>query len=352
MSAARHTPYNSLCSSTWHSQTECHSPIFPSSSLPHRYPPRPQQEEQSHRKRPRVQEEQHSSLQVQQYWPNSQLNHQQQRQYLHGGNVVLNQRTRTPPFNGTFHGSDQEINNNGQNGIVTASDIENLGMVPRQARMIPRQYLMQVNGVQVTPLPSPTTLVFQGHFTAIEAESPVFMYQSSQTIPPMGDTRTGNSRMTVRRDTHTSTLPNVAQLDTNGNDEFARIAQSRRPLGKSNCCRGKEIYPSLNSITSDRQSQCRYLKETACSTSEYNPSCMFSKASSSSKPDVKSVTEYCDLAQFWRISQQDNCMDIFGTGKSSNANNNYVGKMDLTCLSQGGNDLPNIGSFLEYLEEL
>ena len=81
LSAALHTPYNSLCSSTWHSQTECHSPIFPSSSLPHRYPTTKTcsaPEEQSHRKRPRVQEEQ----QVQQYWPNNQLNHHQQQHYL------------------------------------------------------------------------------------------------------------------------------------------------------------------------------------------------------------------------------------------------------------------------------
>ena len=348
MSAALHTPYNRLCSSTWHSQTECHSPIFPSSSLPHRYPPRPQQEEQSHRKRPRVQEEKHSSQQVQQYWPNSQLNHQQEYQFFQygGNNAHNNQGTRTPHFNGTIHRSGQEINNNSQNGIFI-SDAENPAALPRQARTVPRQYLMQVNGVQVTPLPSPTTLVFQGHFTAIEAESPVFMYQSNQSTPPMGDTRTGNSRMAMRRDAHT--LSNVAQLDTSGNDEFVRIAQNRRPPGRNSSYGGKETYPPHNSIARDR---CRYLKETTRSTSEYNPSCMFSKASSSSKPDVKSVTECCDLAQFWRISQQDSCMDIFGTGKSNTTNNNYVGKMNLTCLQQGGNDLPNIGSFLEYLEEL
>ena len=368
MSAALHTPYNSLCSSTWHSQTECHSPIFPSSSLPHRYPPpRPSApEEQSHRKRPRVQEEQ----QVQQYWPNSQLNHHQQQHYLqYSGNAARNnQGTRNPHFNGTIHRSGQEINNNAQNSIFAASDTENLTTIPRQARTIPRQYLMQVNGVQVTPLPSPTTLVFQGHFTAIEAESPVFMYQSDQSALAespvfmyqsdqsalhMGDTRAGSSRnssyMAVRRDAHT--LPNMTQLDTARNDEFVRTVQSRKPPGRSNSYRAKEIYP-VNNIARDQHSQCRYLKETVRSTSEYNPSCMFSKASSASNPDVKSVSEYYDLAQFWRISQQDSCMDIFGTGKSPTTNNNHIGKMDLTCLSQAGNDLPNIGSFLEYLEEL
>ena len=353
LSAALHTPYNSLCSSTWHSQTECHSPIFPSSSLPHRYPPpRPAAaEEQSHRKRPRVQEEQ----QVQQYWPNSQLNHHQQQQYLQysGNSASNNQGTRNPHFNGTIHRSGQEINKNAQNSISAASDTEHLTTIPRQARTIPRQYLMQVNGVQVTPLPSPTTLVFQGHFTAIEAESPVFMYQSDQSAPHMGDTRAGNSRnsscMAIRRDAQT--LPTMTQLDSTGNDGFVRTVQSRKPPGRSNSYRAKEIYPA-NNIARDQHSQCRYLKETVRSSSEYNPSCMFSKASSASKPDVKSVSQYYDLAQFWRISQQESCMDLFGTGKSTATNNNHIGKMDLTCLSQGGNDLPNIGSFLEYLEEL
>ena len=301
---------------------------------------------------PRVQEEQR----VQQYWPNSQLSHLHQQQYLqYGGNSACNsQGTSNPHFNGTIPRSGQEINNNAQNSIYAASDTEHPTTVQRQARTIPRQYLMQVNGVQVTPLPLPTTLVFQGHFTAIEAESPVFMYQSDQSTPHMGDTRAGNSRnsncMAVRRDAHT--LPSVTQLDRTSNDEFVRTVQSRKPPGRSNSYREKEIYPTNSNIARDQHSQCRYLKETVRSTSEYNPSCMFSKASSASKPDVKSVTEYYDLAQFWRISQQESCMDIFGTGKSPTTNNHHIGKMDLTCLSQGGNDLPNIGSFLEYLEEL
>lgn len=342
LSAALHTPYNSICSSSWHSQTECHSPIFPSTSLPHRYPTRHVHEDHVHRKRQRVEEEA-STNQLQQHWTSNQFNHQQQK-YFHIGNYGLSQAETIPQYNGTTLGTSQEINNNNnyQRNMYTTNTEG--AVVPRQARAAPRQYLMQVNGVQVTPLPSPTTLVFQGHFTAIEAESPAFMLRSNQIESHLCNGNASNN-IPVRR--RMQVEPNLSETTTSASDNLIRTQPNTKTLVQKNSYSNKGI--RYQNIANSRRSQSQLVKQTILNNPEYNPSCMYSQASPS-KPDIKSVTDICDMSQFWKI-KQGNCMDIIGAEKATSKNNNNIGKLGLACIPQG-NDLPNIGSFLEYLEEI
>ena len=256
-------------------------------------------------------------------------------------------------YNGTMQhrSASQEINNN----TYTAST-ESAG-VPRQARAGPRQYLMQVNGVQVTPLPSPTTLVFQGHFTAIEADSPVFALRANRN--------NGDGSIGVRR--RAQAVPNVLQSTGGGGGggdggggggTMVRAELTTKipvPIQRTNdSCKYKanhgNHHGSLINSGPGRAAQCQLVKQTILHNPAYNPSCMYSKVSPS-KSDVKSISDLYDITQFWK-SNQGNCMDILGAERSTNNNsNNQTGKLGSASAPQG-NELPNIGSFLEYLEEI
>ena len=275
--------------------------------------------------------------------------------------AMRNLKEETSP--GAMISGSQEINNNRQLQ-EHVSCRERSSVVPaRQTRSVSRQYLMQVNGVQVTPLPSPTTLVFQGHFTAFEADSTpqtLMLQTRTPAVWPSSVNRQEGRGITPRTN---ESRPASGRSAATGN----HIQITDDSKGPEACSGGK--LPSADSLEEQiLQNNPRATRSTQChqvapfvlrDSNEYNPSCMFSKGLGP-QTAPKSETESCQVLQSWRKTRtQGKCMDILnGTEKvssSTQTNNNTTvnvfGKLDLGYLTQG-NDLPNIGSFLEYLEQL
>ncbi len=396
LSAALHTPYNSQCSSSWHSQAECHSPIFPSTSLPHRYtnkdgrrkliiptlvvfaselflqtnaiaffvsicryPSKPPSSNGEHftRKKPRLVHAVDNPAESS-GWTNSPCAEQKvwSGQYVvpWNGNQQLGHSTGQSyetHVQGTNAGEACPTGRaRNQNTRATTARGYRSHSLGRQCRMAPRQYLMQVNGVQLSPLPSPTTLVFQGHFTAFEAEAPAnYMFQEDQPARSrwceVGNVENRDFNLNEvglkRKDEDRQVRKVRVRRAADADDEREQHRElTKLPRMASFCCRRNKISSSCANNVPDNTGRStlshNHISKTVLNnTQEYNPSCMFSKKRTSFARDVKTKSGSCaDNSQFWKISQS---MDVLGTSRS--------------CMLQG-NDLPNIGSFLEYLEQL
>ena len=245
----------------------------------------------------------------------------------------------------------------GLNGFVP-----NGGTHRNFANRVPgRQYMMQVNGVQVSPLPNPTTLVFQGHFTAIEASAQAAILNPSQN--PLRNTWAPRDNQAIlngedwrksgqyNRKKQTSSV-NLHKTNTKKGEVAESVSKHENqalltpPSGKKQQNLKQNFSQSSSSPAGQRQTAITNVSEANSETLlpdlEYNPSCMYSKASS--KSDVKlPIDVYPRLATAMDITSRTDTQPL--------TNNNNVGKMGLDDIPTVS-DLPNIGSFLEYLEEI
>ena len=136
--------HSNECPSTWHAQTECHSPVFPTTNLPHKY---------LSKERVPCNEP-----------PSKNTRHQENPDSITKSSI----QCRGPPGCGVLapeyidyrEGAPLEETFCSYNPLEAA---------------LPRHYLMQLNGVGVSPQMPPTTVVFQGQLTAIETNRAGFL---------------------------------------------------------------------------------------------------------------------------------------------------------------------------------
>ncbi len=224
--------------------------------------------------------------------------------------------------------------------------------------------MMQVNGVQVSPLPNPTTLVFQGHFTAIEASAQSAVLNPSQNPTHNTWSNVGSQAIPsggqhwAKSDQYTGTFknqtnPSKALVKKGKVAKNASKAENQQlltpPSGKKEQNQKQDFIQGSSSPFGQRTATITNASEVSSETLlpdlDYNPSCMYSKASAL-KSDVKiSVDGFATL-------EKTTAMDISSqSDRQPMTNNNNVTKMGLEEIPTVS-DLPNIGSFLEYLEEI
>ena len=149
------------CPSTWHSKSECHSPVFPTTSLPHCY----------------------GTNNLKEMYHQGDSGHIAKKQRLCEDNVaeqsttfqyqpaqIVNEQFPQCPPEGPGH-MGQHVRT--QQGAFSKG----------RERAPQRRYLMQVNGIGVSGEDAPTTLFFQGQFTAF-TEPPTQPIPTTEQPPP------------------------------------------------------------------------------------------------------------------------------------------------------------------------
>lgn len=154
---------NMSCPSTWHSKSECHSPVFPTTSLPHRYCAK----DNGSSEIISIKKRQKHNVNLKSPSRGLERNHQ------------LSPLSRTAPFPQEYalNSANNYTLGGGGKEVLKPSISDHSNFFP--ARNDQGHFITPMNRVGVTRESAQTTLCFQGQFTAFQKPYTDYLYQDS-----------------------------------------------------------------------------------------------------------------------------------------------------------------------------
>ncbi len=332
--ASLHSPHGQ-CPSSWHSQSECHSPVFPTSSLPYKSPSKDKQfMDVPESKKRRVE---YGDMYYPQY-PGTQP-----------GSCLPNS------YYGGYADNVKDAQTQASQDNIYRSCCE---------RVAPTQFLMHLNGVGVSPQLTSTTLVFQGQLTAFETDPAFHQSPSSWTAYPHANYQTGqagcqNSSQYLYAPNYDNSLYSNSMYQRSSHQPVANkscsYSASTEPV--SSCCsiEASSLTTTSSCTKANSLSLPGHTSRQPIMTSQTSQPDYSSKSSCSQPSDIPEVSRSSCVYQSPFYHATYKVMDVKKpvlTSCTQEMITSSCAPQMMTSEKKSKYELPAIGSFLEYLSTI